>query len=246
VNHIIVRSSVRPDADAVATLARLGVATAHEAMGRRGLVAPDIRPIYRGARTAGRAVTVSSHPGDNLMIHAAVEQCGAGDILVVTTTSDSTDGMFGDLFAAALQHRGVRGLVTAAGVRDVADLERMRFPVWSRAIHAQGTVKNSPGSVNVPVVLAGQPVHPGDVVVADDDGVLVVPRAEAPAVARAALRRDANEADKRRQFDEGVLGLDLYGLRDTLERLGVRYVDADSEPADSSTTRPDTTTRSTK
>lgn len=232
--HRIVRSNVRPDAAAVDVLAQLGVATAHEAMGRQGLVAPEIRPIYRGARIAGRAVTVSSHPGDNLMIHAAVEQCQSGDILVVTTTSASTDGMFGDLFATSLRARGVRGLITAAGVRDVADLEKMKFPVWSRAIHAQGTVKNSPGSVNIPVVLAGQPVHPGDVVVADDDGVLIVPRTRAAAVADAGRAREADEARKRQLFEDGVLGLDLYGLRETLSRLGVVYVDTDEEDTQAS------------
>ena len=232
--HRIVRSNARPDAAAVDVLAELGVATAHEAMGRQGLVAPDIRPIYRGARIAGRAVTVSSHPGDNLMIHAAVEQCQSGDILVVTTTSASTDGMFGDLFATSLQARGVRGLITAAGVRDVADLEKMKFPVWSRAVHAQGTVKNSPGSVNIPVVLAGQTVHPGDVVVADDDGVLIVPRTRATAVADAGRAREAEEARKRQLFEDGVLGLDLYGLRETLSRVGVVYVDMEEEDTRSS------------
>ncbi|SDZ28011.1 4-carboxy-4-hydroxy-2-oxoadipate aldolase [Micromonospora pattaloongensis] len=227
--HVIVRTNRRPDPEAVAVLARAGVATAHEAMGRRGLTHPVLRPIYPGARIAGRAVTVLSQPGDNLMIHACIEQCGPGDILVVTTTSPSTDGMFGELFATQLAARGVLGLIIDAGVRDVADLTAMGFPVWSRAVSAQGTVKATPGSVNVPVVLAGAPVRPGDVIVADDDGVLVVPRSDAPQVAAASLAREEKEQAKREQFQAGVLGLDLYGMRETLARLGVTYVD---EPAD--------------
>ncbi len=227
--HVIVRTKVRPDAAAVRVLAGAGVATAHEAMGRRGLVDPVLRPIYPGARIAGRAVTVLSHPGDNLMVHAAIEQCGEGDVLAVATTSLSHDGMFGDLFATALKARGVAGLVIDAGVRDVADLTAMGFPVWSRAISSQGTVKASPGSVNVPVVLGGALITPGDVIVADDDGVLVVARQDAPAVAAKATERMADEAGKREQFRDGVLGLDLYGLRATLDRLGVRYVDAPDE-----------------
>ena len=226
--HLIVRSSLRPDPQAVAELARLGVATAHEAMGRRGLTHPVLRPIYAGARIAGRAVTVLSHPGDNLMIHACIEQCGPGDVLVVTTTSPSTDGMFGELFATQLRHREVAGLVIDAGVRDVAELTAMGFPVWSRAVSAQGTVKASPGSVNVPVVLAGAAVRAGDVVVADDDGVLVIPREDAPQVTRAAQAREALERDKLETFRSGVLGLDLYDLRPTLERLGVVYVDEEA------------------
>ncbi|WP_295697023.1 4-carboxy-4-hydroxy-2-oxoadipate aldolase/oxaloacetate decarboxylase [Lapillicoccus sp.] len=226
--HLIVRSSLRPDPQAVAELARLGVATAHEAMGRRGLTHPVLRPIYTGARIAGRAVTVLSHPGDNLMIHACIEQCGPGDVLVVTTTSPSTDGMFGELFATQLRHREVAGLVIDAGVRDVAELTAMGFPVWSRAVSAQGTVKASPGSVNVPVVLAGAAVRAGDVVVADDDGVLVIPREDAPQVTRAAQAREALERDKLETFRSGVLGLDLYDLRPTLERLGVVYVDEEA------------------
>nr|WP_083977056.1 4-carboxy-4-hydroxy-2-oxoadipate aldolase/oxaloacetate decarboxylase [Herbidospora sakaeratensis] len=228
--HVIVRTKARPDAAAVKVLAEAGVATTHEAMGRRGLLDPVLRPIYPGTRIAGRAVTVLSHPGDNLMIHAAVEQCGEGDILAVATTSLSHDGMFGELFATALQARGVLGLVIDAGVRDVAELTATAFPAWSRAISAQGTVKASPGSVNVPVVLAGACVRPGDVIVADDDGVLVVPREEAPAVAGAATVRMAGEEGRRAQFREGVLGLDLYGLRATLDRLGVRYIDAEGDP----------------
>ncbi|MFI6309850.1 4-carboxy-4-hydroxy-2-oxoadipate aldolase/oxaloacetate decarboxylase [Nocardia fusca] len=223
--NVVVRYVSAPDESAVATLAKLGVSTTHEAAGRTGLTEPVLRPIYPGARIAGRAVTVLSHPGDNLMIHAAIEQCSAGDILVVSTTSRSTDGMFGDLFAAALQSRGVRGLVTDAGVRDVATLREMQFPVWSRAVHAQGTVKNTPGSVNVPIAVAGRTVCPGDVVVADDDGVVIVPRLAAPAVATAAEKREALEAEKRKQFESGVLSLDLYGLRAKLESLGVEYID---------------------
>lgn len=226
--HVIVRTGRRPDPDAVDVLARLGVATAHEAMGRRGLAAPVLRPIYSGARIAGRAVTVLSHPGDNLMIHASIEQCGPGDVLVVTTTSVSTDGMFGELFAAQLAARGVRGLVMDAGVRDVAELTAMGFPVWSRAVSAQGTVKASPGSVNVPVVVAGAIVRPGDVIVADDDGVLCVPIEDLPAVAEKALARESAERARLEKFRAGELGLDLYGMRETLTRLGVTYVD---EPA---------------
>ena len=224
-SHRIVRTAAGPDPEALAVFRRLGVATVHEAMGKRGLVEPVLRPIYPGARIAGRAVTVLSHPGDNLMIHAAIEQCGAGDVLVVTTTSPSTDGMFGDLFATALQARGTLGLIINAGVRDVADLTEMGFPVWSRAVHAQGTNKLNPGSINVPITLPGVTVLPGDAVLADDDGVLVVPRAQAQEVARKALQREEVEAEKREQFKAGVLGLDLYNLRPKLRELGIEYVD---------------------
>ncbi|MDG4787637.1 4-carboxy-4-hydroxy-2-oxoadipate aldolase/oxaloacetate decarboxylase [Micromonospora sp. WMMD1102] len=224
--HVIVRTDVGPPADAVALLARQGVSTVHEAQGRTGLLGHLLRPIYPGARIAGRAVTVSAQPGDNLMIHAAVEQTRPGDVLVVGFTSPSTDGAFGELLATSLRARGVLGLVIDAGCRDVAALTRMGFPVWSRAVCAQGTVKASPGSVNVPVVLGGAYLRPGDVVVADDDGVVVVPRERAREVAAAGVEREAAEEEKRRLLADGVLGLDMYQLRPLLAQLGVRYVDA--------------------
>lgn len=223
--NYIVRNVVRADAAVVDALAPLGVATVHESAGRTGLVSPAIVARQDNVAIAGTAVTVSSHPGDNLMIHAAVEVCQPGDILVVTTTSPSTDGMFGELLATSLMARGVRGLVTDAGVRDIAALRRIGFPVWSRAVHAQGTVKATGGSVNVPVVCAGQLVNPGDVIVADDDGVVRVPRAAADRVLTAANARTANEENKRADFASGTLGLDMYNLRPLLERLGVTYVD---------------------
>ncbi|HKP09022.1 MAG TPA: 4-carboxy-4-hydroxy-2-oxoadipate aldolase/oxaloacetate decarboxylase, partial [Microbacterium sp.] len=194
---VIVTDIERTDAATARALGSHGVATVHEAMGRTGLVGPGIRPIQNDVRVAGTAVTVLSHPGDNLMIHAAVEQCREGDLLVVSTTSPSSDGAFGDLFATALKARGVRGLVTTTGVRDIADLREMGFPVWSAAVFAQGTVKATPGSVNVPIVVAGATVRPGDVVVADDDGVVVVPRERAAAVLAAADARVSKEAADR-------------------------------------------------
>ncbi|MBE1489768.1 4-carboxy-4-hydroxy-2-oxoadipate aldolase/oxaloacetate decarboxylase [Plantactinospora soyae] len=224
--HVIVRTTVAPPADAVKRLGELGVSTVHEAQGRTGLLGHLLRPIYPGARIAGRAVTVSAQPGDNLMIHAAVEQTRPGDVLVVAFTSPSTDGAFGELLATSLRARGVLGLVIEAGCRDVAELTEMRFPVWSRAVSSQGTVKASPGSVNVPVVVGGGYVRPGDVIVADDDGVVVVPRERAQAVAAAGTERQDKEEEKRRQLADGVLGLDMYNLRPLLDRLGVQYVDA--------------------
>lgn len=221
----MVRSTLAPDPAAVAALAAQGVATVHEAQGRRGLLGPEIRPRQCGAAIAGRAVTVLSHPGDNLMVHAAVEQCGPGDVLVIATTSQSHDGMVGDLLAVSLRARGVVGLVTGGGVRDVAELRRIGFPVWSRAVHAQGTVKATPGSVNVPVVVAGARVCPGDAVVADDDGVVVVARDEAAQVAGAGAARLRAEEARRARFAAGELGLDVYGLRAELERMGVSYVE---------------------
>lgn len=222
----IVRHVARPSRTAVETLTSLGVATVHEAQQRTGLVHPSVRPIYLDAKAGGPAITVSCHPGDNLMIHAAIEVCREGDILVVVTTSESSDGMFGELLAESARAHGVAGLVITAGVRDVADLIAMRFPVWARAISAQGTVKATAGSVNVPIVCAGALITPGDVVVGDADGVVVVKRDDADTVAAAAAARRDKEAATREQLKSGVLGLDLYGLRTRLAALGVRYVDA--------------------
>ncbi|MGW1212840.1 4-carboxy-4-hydroxy-2-oxoadipate aldolase/oxaloacetate decarboxylase [Streptomyces sp. NPDC002499] len=220
---VIVTNPPKADAKDVDALAGFGVATISEAMGRTGLLGPSIRPVQQGVRVAGTAVTVLGWPGDNLMIHAAVEQCGEGDILVVTTTSPCTDGLFGELFATALHHRGVRGVVLNTGIRDTQELRDMGFPGWSRAVSSQGTVKATGGSVNVPVAIDGQVVRPGDVIVADDDGVVVVPREQARETAAKSEAREAKEAATRAAFLEGQLGLDRYGLRETLERLGVEY-----------------------
>jgi 4-hydroxy-4-methyl-2-oxoglutarate aldolase len=232
--HVVVRQIRRTASNVLAGFADVGVSTVHEADGRRGALSAALRPIQRGARIAGSAVTVSCHPGDNLMIHAAVETCRPGDILVVTTTSPSTDGMLGELLATSLAAHGVIGVVLDAGVRDVAELRAMGFPVWARAVSPQGTVKASPGSVNVPVVCGGQLVHPGDAVVADDDGIVVVPRARAAAVLDAARAREANETGKRARLGSGELGVDMYRLRELLAKLGVEYVDtaADLKDAD--------------
>lgn len=222
---VVVTNPPRADAAAVDALAGYGVATVHEAMGRTGYLGPSIRPVHLGSRVAGTAVTVLAWPGDNLMIHVAVEQCRPGDVLAVTTTSPSTDGMFGELFATALQHRGVRGLVIDAGVRDVADLHAMGFPVWSAAVSAQGTVKATPGAVNVPITIGGQVIRPGDVLLADDDGVVRVARESAAEAVRAARAREEKEAATRAAFQRGELGLDRYGLRARLAGMGIEYVD---------------------
>ncbi len=223
--NVVVRNIKRADTDVVKRLGALGASTVHEAYGRSGLMKPYMRPVWAGGEAAGTAVTVLAQPGDNWMLHVAVEQCRPGDMLVVGCTTDNTDGMFGDLLATSLMARGVVGLIIDAGCRDVKSLKEMGFPVWSKAISAKGTVKATLGAVNVPVVCAGMNVHPGDAIVADDDGVVVVRRKDAAEVALKGEKRQAEEEGKRKQLASGVLGLDMYKMREPLAKAGLVYID---------------------
>src|SRR5262245_15070993 len=224
-----VRNIHRADAGAIATLERLGVATVHEAQGRSGLMQPYMRPVWRGARIAGSAITVLAHPGDNWMIHVACEMLKKGDIMVVACSSENSDGAFGELLATSLKTLGAKGIVLDVGCRDAAEISEMKFPVWSRAISAKGTVKATVGSVNVPVVCAGQAIKPGDVIVADDDGGVVVDREQGAEVARLGVEREKKEAASRARLQKGELGLDIYGMRKSLEEKGLKYIDGPLE-----------------
>jgi len=224
-NNTVIRNIHRADADAIATLERLGVSTVHEAQGRTGLMQPYMRPLWRGARIAGSAVTALCHPGDNWMIHVAAEVVRPGDVLVVACSSESSDGAFGELLATSLKALGVKGVVLDVGCRDAAEITAMQFPVWSRAISAKGTVKATIGAVNAPVVCAGVAVKPGDVVVADDDGVVIVPRMDGLKVAKTGEAREKKEAVSRVRLRKGELGLDLYDMRKSLAEKGLKYVD---------------------